>query len=165
MPTDKGKNHISVQIATECEEVDADLCGLEQLAKAVCNRFDPGNVNVSIAIVDDEQFRRLNKQFRKRDTISDCLSFDLSDNRKADSPRFFELVLNGQQAVREALRRGHPVKAELALYLTHGLLHNLGFDDATASQAEIMHTTEDKILEESGYGRVYNTNVDEQGCV
>jgi len=158
MPTNKRKNHITVQVATECEDLDADLCELEQLAKTVCERFDPGNVIVSIALVEDEQFQRLNKQFHKSDTVSDCLSFDLSDNHQADSPRLFELVLNAQQAHREALRRGHSVKAELGLYLTHGLLHNLGFDDATESQAKVMHDTEDEILHQFGYGLVYNTS-------
>ena len=47
-------------------------------------------------------------------------------------------------------------EAELALYITHGLLHNLGFDDSTEMQAKKMHDTEDEILRQSGFGLVYN---------
>jgi len=57
---------------------------------------------------------------------------------------------------REAARRGHSAEAELALYVTHGLLHNLGFNDATAAQARKMHRMEDEILQHLGYGFVYN---------
>jgi probable rRNA maturation factor len=59
-------------------------------------------------------------------------------------------------AVRQANLRGHTSEAELALYITHGLLHNLGFDDSAENQARKMHETEDEILQEFGYGMVYN---------
>ena len=62
-------------------------------------------------------------------------------------------------AVRQANQRGHSSEAELALYITHGLLHNLGFDDSTKKQARKMHETEDKILQEFGYGIVYNKSI------
>ena len=69
----------------------------------------------------------------------------------------FELVVNGEMAVRQAKLRGHSGEAELALYVTHGLLHNLGFDDSTQNRAKKMHDTEDEILEQVGYGAVYNS--------
>jgi probable rRNA maturation factor len=57
-------------------------------------------------------------------------------------------------AAREANVRGHSGEAELALYITHGLLHNLGFDDSTKRQAAKMHRTEDEILQQFGYGHI-----------
>jgi probable rRNA maturation factor len=59
-------------------------------------------------------------------------------------------------AVRQANLRGHSSEAELALYITHGLLHNLGFDDSTQGQAEKMHNIENEILQQLGYGPIYN---------
>ena len=64
-------------------------------------------------------------------------------------------------AVRQANLRGHASQAELALYITHGLLHNLGFDDSTDSKARKMHDTEDNILQQLGYGFVYNKSLSE----
>ncbi len=61
-------------------------------------------------------------------------------------------------ALRQADLRGHSSQAELALYITHGLLHNLGFDDSTEDKAKKMHDMEDKILQQLGYGLVYNKN-------
>jgi len=68
----------------------------------------------------------------------------------------FELVVNGEMAVRQAKLQGHSSEAELALYITHSLLHNLGFDDSTGSQSKIMHDTENEILQQLGYGLIYN---------
>jgi len=84
------------------------------------------------------------------------LSFDLSEGDGHQSKRSFELVINGELAIEEAELRGHSAEAELALYLTHSMLHNLGFDDSTQEQARKMHDAEDEILRQLGYGVVYN---------
>lgn len=76
--------------------------------------------------------------------------------RSKKTTRLFELVVNAEKAVKQASLRGHSGEAELALYITHGLLHNLGFDDSKRQQAKKMHETEDEILQQFGYGPVYN---------
>jgi probable rRNA maturation factor len=111
---------------------------------------------VSIGIVDDAEITEFNWKFLNHEGTTDCLSFDLSDETDPEESRVFDLIVNGELAVREAARRGHTAEAELALYITHGLLHNLGFDDANAAGARKMHRTEDEILQDLGYGSVYN---------
>ena len=142
-----------VQIAKNFKNIDVSQSKLKELVKSVCKRFKLSKVTVSIAIGDDDEIRRLNKRFLNRKGTSDCLSFDLSDDKER---RLFELVVNGEAAVREAKRRGHSPEAELALYITHALLHNLGFDDSTQTKAKKMHETENEILQQFGYGFVYN---------
>ena len=145
---------IVVQVTNRFKNIDVSLPRLKKLVKTVCNRFELPAATVSIAVVDDSEIRKLNKQFLNRKSATDCLSFDLSDNQH--SPRLFELIVNGQRAVNEANRRGHSCEAELALYVTHALLHNLGLDDSTQAQAADMHRVEDEILQQFGYGSVYN---------
>jgi rRNA maturation RNase YbeY len=69
----------------------------------------------------------------------------------------FDLIVNGEMARRQAAERGHSSGAELALYITHALLHQLGFDDGDEKSAGRMHREEDEILQYFGYGTVYNT--------
>ena len=150
---------VVVQITKNFKNIDVNLSKLEKLVKAVCNRFTQSDIRgtkyeISIAIVDDAEIRRANKQFLNRSAGTDCLSFDLSDCANEKS---FELIVNAEEAVKEAAMRGHSSEAELALYVTHGLLHNLGFDDSTKSRAKKMHDTEDEILQQQGYGFVYNS--------
>lgn len=141
--------------------IDISTLKMNKLTKAVCNRFtqdEPQDTRyeISITIVDDDKIRQVNREFFDSNALTDCISFDLSDN--GDKLKIFDLVVNGQMAVRQANQRGHSSEAELALYITHGLLHNLGFDDSTKSQARKMHETEDEILQEFGYGIVYNSS-------
>ena len=147
---------IAVQIAKSFQDVKVSLPKIKKLVRAICNRFRFSNATVSIAIVDDAQMRKVNAQFLNRESTTDCLSFDLSDDQSSESGKSFELVVNGELALKEADLRGHSSEAELALYITHGLLHNLGFDDSTQNQAKKMRDTEDEILQQFGYGLVYN---------
>ncbi len=147
---------VVVQIAKNFEDVDVCLAKLERLVKAICKRFKLPAATVSIAIVDNVEMRKVNMRFLNRKRASDCLSFDLSDDEGLHANKSFELVVNGEKAVKEARLRGHSSEAELALYVTHGLLHNLGFDDSAPKKAKKMHDTEDEILQQFGYGLVYN---------
>jgi len=126
----------------------------KNLVRTVCGRFDLANAAVGVAIVDNKQIRKMNKTFLHRNTVTDCLSFDLSEN--GGGRKWFEIVVNGERAALLAKRRGHTAQAEMALYITHGLLHNLGFNDRSASQAKKMHLLEDEILQQQGFGPVYD---------
>ena len=158
MASSKKDQEIVIQIANNFTGIDAPSSKIKNLVQAVLDRFGLSKATVSIAIVDDVEIRQLNSRFLNRKSNTDCLSFDLSDTHGPQSPRLFELIVNGEMAVRQANLRGHSSQAELALYITHGLLHNLGFDDATDSKARKMHDMEDNILQQLGYGFVYNKN-------
>ena len=157
MGTEKQKHQTGIQISREFKGIDFDTRRLEILIKTVFEQSGRPETRyeISIAVVNDAQIRKLNSQFLNEDNSTDCLSFDLSENDP--NQKSFELVVNGEMAVKEAELRGHSGEAELALYITHALLHNLGFDDSTENQAKKMHGTEDNILQQLGYGLVYNS--------
>ena len=168
----KQDHDIVIQITGNFEMTDVSPSKLVKLAKTVCRRFGwrekpQARYEVSIAIVDDAEIRELNTRFLDHETTTDSLSFDLSDDEDPKienrQSKIFELIVNGEMAVRQAELRGHSIEAELALYITHGLLHNLGFDDQTPDRARTMHETEDEILQEMGYGFVYNKDAKAQG--
>ena len=118
MASAKQKQDIVVQIAKDFKGINICLPKLRKLVKTICNRFtrhellhrtpDGGDTRceISIAIVDDAKIRKVNTQFLNRKSTCDCLSFDLSDDEGAPSSKLFELVVNGEMAVKEAnLRR------------------------------------------------------------
>ena len=158
---------ITVRIANHFRDIEISAPEIKKLIQAVCARFGSAvppatRYEISLAIVDDKHIRELNEQFLGRNAATDCLSFDLSDQDASDAGvpnvRVLEIVVNGQMAARQAGRRGRWCGAELALYVTHGLLHQLGFDDASDDAARKMHQAEDEILQQLGYGPVYNTD-------
>ena len=153
----KKQNNITAQINNLSEQKDLDLDKLEKLVNTICARFNIKNALIDISIVESEEIKKLNKKFLNRNQTTDCISFDLSDDDN-DTPKLFTIIVNAQKALKEAKARKHTTQAEIALYITHGILHNLGFDDSTATQAQKMHQTEDEILQQLGYGSVYNND-------
>ncbi|MBN2511613.1 MAG: rRNA maturation RNase YbeY [Sedimentisphaerales bacterium] len=149
------KPSISVQLDCRVPCIDFDTARLRLLTRKVCKRFDAVPARVSVSIVDDGQIQLLHKQFFNTTKTTDVISFDLTD--ELDSIYDFDIIINIEQARRQAQKRGHSTEAEIFLYLVHGLLHQLGFDDLRPDQARRMHREEDVILQDAGYGKVYDS--------
>ena len=145
---------ISVEITCDIAELNVDTERLKALARSVCRRFGLKNAQVGIAVVGDDTIRKVNEQFLNKPQKTDVISFDLSED--TDAARCFELVINADEAARQSKAQKHTLQAELALYITHGPLHNLGFDDAAAETSDEMHRTEDEILQDAGFGKVFD---------
>jgi probable rRNA maturation factor len=133
---------------------DVDLQKLESLIQNICMEFKALNATVHIRIVNDAEIIEVHQQFLNKNTTTDVLSFDLSD--EFEPGQNFQIVVNLEQAHRQGKKRGHSAESELALYITHGMLHNLGFDDKDEKEAKKMHETEDALLQELGFGIIYN---------
>jgi len=149
------QNNLAVQIHCQDDTLAVDFDKFRALARRICRQFDVSEATISIAIVDDDAIRKVNSEFLNKTTRTDVISFDLSD--EGGERRIFELVINADEASRESKKRKHSIEAELALYITHGMLHNLGFGDEDTGRADEMHAAEDKILQQAGFGIVYNS--------
>ena len=148
-------NQIVTQITCMLPKMNIEPAVFEKLADLVCRKYSVSAARISIAIVDDSEITRLNKEYLKHNETTDVISFDLSDD--SDDQRSFEIIVNAEMADRQGKSRGHSVEAELALYITHGFLHNLGFDDDLPHKAKKMHQAEDEILQKAGFGIVYDS--------
>lgn len=149
------KNKISIQIAEQLQKKGMNPAQLKPLVRFVCRRFHIVNAAVQVSLVDDAAIKSLHKRFFNTAKTTDVISFDLSDSETQN--RIFDIVINLDQAERQAAKRGHSVLSETALYLVHGMLHQLGFDDLTDAEAGKMHRKEDGILMDAGFGAVYQS--------
>jgi probable rRNA maturation factor len=107
------------------------LHGLATWLASVAPRRARGQV--TIALVSDRRVRALNQAYRRRDRITDVLSFAAADDvRGADVPaseRFLgDIVIARGVAARQGRAAGHGEQTELRILALHGLLHLLGFD-------------------------------------
>jgi len=146
-----------IQITDSFGQISFQTALLKRLIKNVLRQFNIKKAVIEIEIVNNSEIRKLSRRFLGRSHITDCISFNLT-NETRKAPLHLEIVVNGQLAARQAKLLNHSQDAELALYVVHGLLHHLGFDDHNKKQSEKMHRTEDKILAQSGYGMVYHKN-------
>src|SRR3954453_6413014 len=106
------------------------------VVRAVLDGEDVGDAEISLAFVDDATIHRLNKRFLDHDEPTDVLSFPLSEPNAKKLQG--ELVIGPEVGLAQGKERGHDVKAELTLYVIHGLLHLCGFDDHDEAGAKNM---------------------------
>lgn len=140
------------------DEQDAVAVDSEQLRTTVMHVLRSSGVDrasVSVAVVDNAAIRELKKRYFDIDMETDVISFDLADGEQGDDTVDCEIVVSAQRA-KEMAGNAESVAGELNLYVVHGLLHQLGYDDQTEAQAEQMHQREDVLLEELGFGPVYS---------
>ncbi len=114
----------------------------------------PPDASVTLAFVDDAAMRELNRRYRGSDRTTDVLSFGQrlprgakgaaavrALAREADGTLDLgDVVISGPQAARQARRRRWPLASEVAFLAAHGVLHLLGFDDATRAGYVEMRT-------------------------
>ena len=106
---------------------------------------------LSVAVVGDETMRRVNRDHHATDAPTDVLAFPLG----GAGPDGFdaEVVVSLDTARREAAERGVSASSELLLYVVHGVLHLLGFDDHAPADRRRMRAAERKALRAAGVSR------------
>jgi probable rRNA maturation factor len=118
----------------------------EQLIAAARKVIAAGGFNrgeISIAVVDDARMHELNRQYLEHDYPTDVLSFVLEAEGKHLEG---EIIVSADYASREAARFNWTTQDELLLYVIHGSLHLIGYDDQTPQAKAEMRQKEREFL-------------------
>ena len=79
---------------------------------------------VNVLITSDDKMRRLNRDFRGKDKVTDVLSFPAAQNGKIAG----DIAISREIARQNARALGHSLSTEVKILLLHGLLHLAGHD-------------------------------------
>lgn len=107
---------------------------------------------MTVRIVDVEEGRALNRDYRHKDYATNVLTFDYS----AQPVVVADLVLCAPVVAREAAEQGKTLQAHYAHLLVHGALHAQGWDHETSeADAAAMEAEEARILQGLGFDNPY----------
>lgn len=124
-------------------------------------------VEISLRLTDDEEIRRLNRDYRGKDKPTNILSFPMlapedaagiADAIAADDAMDIllgDLAVAHETLVSEAAQKGISVEDHLTHLLVHGTLHLLGHDHQEDSEADAMEALETRILDGLGIADPY----------
>jgi probable rRNA maturation factor len=106
--------------------------------------------SLSLVFVTNRKIRDLNKKFLRHDFATDVLSFDLRDipgqERRRKNFIHGEIVISAEMAASNARRFETPVARELELYIIHGILHLLGYNDHAPKDIKKMRAKEQELM-------------------
>lgn len=114
------------------------------------------NAILSIVFVNDEEIRRINKEYRGIDKVTDVISFAFEDNLKIlyNKMRVLgDIYICIPRMLEQAKDYGHSEKRELSFLTVHGLLHLLGYDHMNKDEEEKMFALQELILSEQDIKR------------
>lgn len=131
-----------------------DAVRLEAQAAYLLDRLhlDP-DAELSIVLVGEDEMARLHVEWMDEPGPTDVLSFPMDDLRPGDpsGPRvegvLGDIVLCPAVAATQSEAAGHAPDVELALLLTHGVLHLLGHDHAEPEEHERMFALQAELLQ------------------
>jgi len=129
------------------------------------------SVSINVIFVSHQKIRALNKKYLQKDYATDVLAFDLSNNvmfvvssdnndhKFLDSKKnnvaregvydnylIGDIFISTDAAIANMKRYNTSLGKELLLYIIHGILHLLGYDDKDPLHAKKMRNREDELL-------------------
>ena len=97
---------------------------------------------IGVVFVSDARMRRLNRTYLSHDRTTDVISFGYDQGIGEEG----EVIVNLDQARRQAARFDVTFRTEVSRLIVHGLLHVFGYDDRTSRQKALMTRREDKYI-------------------
>lgn len=140
-------NAIKVELSNRQSNLDIDSKLITDATRAVLEAEGVARAEVSLAVVDDLTIHDLNRRFLSHDYPTDVLSFLLGQTGDYLEG---EVVASADTAVRSAADYDWPAMHELVLYVIHGTLHLLGYDDDTPEGRQRMRRRESRYLNSLG---------------
>lgn len=151
-----------------------DECGIElpfdketiakQVMEAALDYVDcPYEAEINLILTDDEEIRRVNKEFRDIDKATDVLSFPAIDYEQSGEFDFLEeadeyfnpetgelllgdMMISVPRILQQAEEYGHSVLREYAFLIAHSMLHLAGYDHMEEEERVEMESMQEEIM-------------------
>ncbi len=130
------KLSLTVQYASEAKDLPTRAQFRRWFAAALL-----GDVSVTLRIVDVEEGRELNKNYRGKNYATNVLTFVYDD-----APVSGDVVICAPVVTKEAAEQGKDLLAHYAHMTIHSALHMQGYDHEVESEAEEMEALETSMM-------------------
>lgn len=123
----------------------------------------PKKIKVNLSFVDEKMIRKLNKDTRNIDKVTDVLTYPyielkpkeklkLSDYKLDIDPDDNRLLIGDiyictKRAKEQSVEYGHSLNREICFLFCHGMLHILGYDHIKKEDEEVMTRLQSEILD------------------
>jgi probable rRNA maturation factor len=101
---------------------------------------------ISIHFISKKEISRLHGTYFNDPTPTDCISFPIDNEDETGYCLLGEIFVCPEVAIEYATRLKRDVYRETTLYLVHGILHLIGYDDIDPADRRRMRAAERRVL-------------------
>lgn len=129
---------------------------LSQLAKTKKHRLF-SKTEVNFRFVSDQEIKKWHKDYLQDPTPTDVIAFSMREGEKplANEDVLGDIVISVDTAKRQAKQYAKKLNEELTLYMIHGVLHLLGYDDLVPKKKKVMDALQFSLLKSVLLARPY----------
>ncbi|MBQ2510503.1 MAG: rRNA maturation RNase YbeY, partial [Erysipelotrichaceae bacterium] len=106
--------------------------------------------DLSVILCGPVTIRKINREYRGIDRVTDVISFALLDEEDDysfdDRVELGDIFINRKKVHEQAEEYGHSLKREFLFLFVHGLLHLFGYDHMNEEEEKRMFSLQKKII-------------------
>lgn len=113
--------------------------------KSCLNKYKFKSICFDIVLTDNDEIHRINKEYRKKDSPTDVITFAMFADSSEEEKFIFdgeinlgEIIISLDKIKEQALENNVTFNDELYYIISHGILHLLGFDHLTPEDYNFM---------------------------
>jgi probable rRNA maturation factor len=127
--------------------LDLHLAQVQQVVDAALEEAGVDACQLSVLVVDEAESATLHRRHFSDDSPTDVMTFpDGSRDPETGLRLLGDLAICVGIAERIARERQRRVDDELCLYILHGVLHILGYDDQDEAEAQRLWSTQQRLM-------------------
>lgn len=151
---------VELQWAVEPQAILTEALCQKWVEAALQGDLRAQSTAVTIRIVDAEESRQLNRDYRGKDYATNVLSFEFALppglEPEDDEPLYLgDLAICASVVIEEAMAQEKTLEEHWAHLVIHGTLHLQGYDHIDEQEAEKMEALETQIMQQLGYDDPY----------
>ena len=155
------KVQVDVQLASDDDTTPQAEVIEAWVMRAIDGAGRAGNLEVGVRVVDTDEIRMLNREYRDKDAATNVLSFPTGpvSGLPDDEPQpLGDIVICAAVVADEAVEQGKDAADHWAHMLVHGTLHLLGYDHQADDEAREMEGLETRVLAAYGVADPYGAS-------
>lgn len=142
---------MKVLVYNQQQDISIDRASIKPIVQEILTLEKRVTDEVAIYFISNEKMCALHQQFFQDPSPTDCISFPMDEDLSSDQYHILgEVFVCPHTAIRYLSKKKHTagvdVYRETTLYMVHGLLHLLGYDDIEKKDRALMRVLEKKYM-------------------
>lgn len=141
---------MQISVSNQQKKINLDDGQIKKLIQLILTYEKISDATLNFIFISSQKMRAMNIQYKERYETTDVLAFDFSEGlpekSKIKKNLFGDIFISTHAACQNSHQYQTPLAQELILYVVHGILHLLGYDDHSPKDVQRMREKEQEIL-------------------